>query len=174
MQADIQSKSSEIGVARSRSDWETISDIDTSAGSTSSVNSNSLAANTTVKTHSKDQRQTSSNLRPFPPALQAYWKERAKFIKHLEKRSDKFAKRSKEDYDLARWGTPKKKNNTKAAIKSKKTAPVSPSKSDINTEASVPPTPVPETPSTPLSDSSSNDMIASTSAKGALRAASVR
>jgi len=113
---------------------------------------------------------------PFPPVLQTYWKERAKFIKHLEKKSDDFARESKEEYDRARWGKqPKKKTNTKGSLPPAKTKPA---RVTPVTPVQSTPTPAPKSPGTPCSDSptstgTSDGMIASTSSKGALRAATV-
>ena len=151
------------GHSASCSDWETLSATSNSA--------NTPTSDPPLAFHSPSQLDVADRIHSLPrqqhtppPALRAYWKERARFIKHLEKRADKFAKRSKEEYDAARWGIQPKKKNTKGPAKRLYSAPAPPTP--------VPPNPSAEPPTTPLSDT--EDMIASTSSKGALRAASVR
>lgn len=151
------------GHSASRSDWETLSATSNSA--TTPTLDSPLAFHPHSQTEVADRIYSLPRRQHTPPpALQAYWKERARFIKHLEKRADKFAKRSKEEYDAARWGIQPKKKNTKGPAKRLDTAPAP--------ATPVPPNPSAESPTTPLSDT--EDMIASTSSKGALRAASVR
>ena len=73
--------------------------------------------------------------------LTTYWKERTKLIKHLEKRAEKFEKKSKIEYDRARWGKePAKQDKKDKKDKKAKTPSVQPS-------PSIPPTPPSQSPS---------------------------
>lgn len=133
--------------------WETTSTASTHSTPTSKLNPPSSASPVRSSHHKQaaSSKQPSATApKPTPPAAQAsrqsvldqYWIERAKFIKHLEKRSKKFAKRSKEDYDAARWGKEKPRPIKKAASHPK--AAVPPKQAPL---APVLPPPLPPRPS---------------------------
>ena len=100
--------------------------------------------------------------------LDAYWVQRAKFITHLEKRANKFDKKSKQDYVRARWGKPKPAKY-KPVIIPRRPPPLNratPAPQGINPQAETPANQV----SADTSLSNPPNMIASTS-KGLVRAA---
>jgi len=79
--------------------WETASS-DTSHSSTSKQLSKP-ARPIKEKRHRRKRDKPAVYGPPIDP-LEQYWVERAKLVKHLEKRFTKFLKRSREDYDRAR------------------------------------------------------------------------
>jgi hypothetical protein len=56
--------------------------------------------------------------------LEAYWRERAKFIKHLERRHQKFEKKSRADFDRAKGIKRPKKPTTLPALAPRVVAPI--------------------------------------------------
>lgn len=159
----MRSESSNIS-DESDGDWETTSTTSTLLPSTTSTDHPPVSP---LPALSKDAVQPDHTANPI---LEEYWIERAKFIKHLEKRTRKFVKRSKEDYDAARWGKEKPKKQPKP-----RPVPVTPPPSLFVTnqpagKPSAVQTPsTPGTSDTPTDSSDSDTMFASTSTRGLSR-----
>lgn len=147
---------------QSEEDWETTPISSTSSTHLPSTNSDLSSDTNPPPIESKDPIQSTQP--QLHDVLDEYWIERARFIKHLEKRAKKFAKRSKEDYDAARWGKPKPKKQLKSKPPPSPTvAPVETARSSTETKTT--------SFNSPIDPSTSDEMFASTSYKGIARAA---